>query len=141
MGLGKNTLAALITRGCGEMMKLAVKLGAKPQTLSGLSGMGDLMLTCYSSLSRNRTVGHRLGKGEKLEEIIESMNEIAEGVETSLAAEKLLEKYGIDSEQCPIILSVARILKGDISPNETVDMLMNLPVDREHEPFVWENFD
>jgi glycerol-3-phosphate dehydrogenase (NAD+) len=93
MGLGQNSMAMLVTRGCSEMTRLAVRIGARPETLSGLSGIGDLMLTCYSALSRNRTVGYRLGKGESLADIAASMNEICEGVATTPAALALSRKF------------------------------------------------
>lgn len=87
--LGNNARAALITRGLHEIMRLGKKMGAKEITFSGLSGLGDLFLTCTSNLSRNYTVGYRLGKGESLDEISKSMRSIAEGVETSLSAMQL----------------------------------------------------
>jgi len=131
LGLGMNSLAALVTRGCHEMTVLAVKLGSRPQTLNGLSGIGDLMLTCYGSLSRNRSVGVRIGKGEKLEEILESMDEVAEGVATSEAAVRLCEKLGLTQKEVPIIYTVDKTLKGIISARDAVEFLMTLPVDYE----------
>src|ERR1700723_3171495 len=86
LGLGSNTLAALITRGLAEITRLATALGGRPRTLSGLAGLGDLVLTCNGALSRNRSVGIELAKGRKLGEIIGSMTMIAEGVETTAAA-------------------------------------------------------
>jgi len=79
LDLGHNALAALVAQGCAEIRWLAEKLGAKPQTMSGLSGLGDIMLTCYGDLSRNRSVGMRLGRGEKLEDIIASSSQVRGG--------------------------------------------------------------
>ena len=100
LGFGSNGRAALITRGLAELSSLATKCGANPLTLLGLSGVGDLILTCCGDLSRNRTVGIRLGKGEKLEDITKSMNAVAEGVLTSKAAADLAKKMGVD---CPVV--------------------------------------
>jgi len=130
-GLGMNSLAAIVTRGCHEMTKLAVKLGARPETLSGLSGIGDLMLTCYGSLSRNRSVGVRLGKGESLQQIIDSMDEVAEGVDTSEAAVRLSDKLGFQTTDLPIIQTVHKVVRGMMSPGEAIEYLMTLPVDFE----------
>lgn len=90
--LGNNARAALITRGLHEIMRLGKKMGANERTFSGLSGLGDLFLTCTSNLSRNYTVGYRLGKGESMEEISKSMRGVAEGVETSLSLMQLSKK-------------------------------------------------
>ena len=107
MGLGHNTRAALLTRGIAEMTRLAVHLGANPLTLSGLAGMGDLVLTCTGDLSRNRAVGKALGQGEKLSDILESMNQVAEGVRTTRSAYDLARREGIEM---PIAVEVYRIL-------------------------------
>ncbi len=96
LGLGFNTRAAIITRGLAEITRLGIKLGAKPLTFAGLAGMGDLVLTCTGDLSRNRTVGMRLGKGEKLGEILASMRMVAEGVRTTRSAYELAIKLYID---------------------------------------------
>ena len=85
-GSGHNAMAALITRGLAEMTRLAVAMGGKPQTLAGLAGLGDLVLTCTGDLSRNRTVGVELARGRKLEEIVNSMKMVAEGIKTTDAA-------------------------------------------------------
>lgn len=128
MGFGKNSMAALITRGCSEMRKLALAMGADPITISGLAGIGDLMLTCYGKLSRNRTVGYRLGKGESLQEIMDSMSEVAEGVYTTPAAVRLAEQYNLD---LPIIKAVASVLNGTCNPKGAVIELMNRPLSKE----------
>ncbi|KAL6595129.1 hypothetical protein ACP70R_048232 [Stipagrostis hirtigluma subsp. patula] len=93
MRLGNNCMAALVAQGCSEIRWLATKMGAKPTTLAGLSGSGDIMLTCFVNLSRNRTVGLRLGSGEKLDKIMSSMNQVAEGVSTAGAVIALAQKY------------------------------------------------
>lgn len=96
LGLGNNTMAALITRGLAEITRLAVAMGAQPSTLSGLSGLGDLVLTCTGDLSRNRRVGIELAHGRSLAEIVGSTRTVAEGVETCRAAVALGKKYGVD---------------------------------------------
>lgn len=96
LGFGHNTRAALITRGLAEISRLAIHMGADSRTLYGLSCLGDLVLTCTGDLSRNRTVGLRLGKGETLEEIIASMNEVAEGVRNTASVHSLARAAGIE---------------------------------------------
>eukprot|EP01116_Phalansterium_solitarium_P012220 TRINITY_DN2829_c0_g1_i1.p1 TRINITY_DN2829_c0_g1~~TRINITY_DN2829_c0_g1_i1.p1 ORF type:complete len:360 (-),score=95.28 TRINITY_DN2829_c0_g1_i1:348-1358(-) len=130
LGLGMNTTAALLTRGTSEMTKLAVRMGARPATVAGLSGIGDLMLTCYGALSRNRTVGKRLGSGETLEAITESMSETAEGVATSPAAARLAEQYGLD---LPIVRTMADIIEGRKTPQDAMNYLMSRPLRPEDE--------
>jgi len=125
LGFGMNTMAALVTRSCSEITKLAVAMGAHPKTVSGLSGIGDLMLTCFGSLSRNRTVGKRLGQGEKIQDILASMKEVAEGVATTPAAVKLAEKYNLD---LPIVKAVAQVLEGTLDPRVAVDTLFSFPL-------------
>jgi glycerol-3-phosphate dehydrogenase (NAD(P)+) len=121
LGLGSNSIAALITRGLAEMTRLAVALGGQPKTLSGLAGLGDLVLTCNGDLSRNRTVGIELAKGRKLADIVGSMVMIAEGVETTAAACDLARKCGIDM---PITDRMAAILGGRTSPRDAIRELM-----------------
>lgn len=125
MNLGLNTMAMLITRGTSEMMKLALRMGAQPTTLSGLSGIGDLILTCYGPLSRNRTVGKLLGEGKTMEEVAKLQVEVAEGVFTAAAAAKLCEKLNLD---LPIIQAIAAVLAGNISAQDAVKKLMMIPV-------------
>src|SRR5260370_21344583 len=96
LGYGANTIAALITRGLAEITRLALGEGAKVETLMGLAGLGDLVLTCTGNLSRNRFVGQELGKGRRLEEITSDMKEIAEGVKTTLAVRLLADRKGIE---------------------------------------------
>ena len=102
MGLGHNAMAALITRGLAEMTRLAVAMGGKPQTLAGLAGLGDLVLTCTGDLSRNRTVGVELARGRKLEEIVSSMKMVAEGIKTTDAAVDLAARlFGGNADRGP----------------------------------------
>ena len=107
LGMGHNTRAALITRGLAEIMRLGTFLGANPLTFSGLSGIGDLVLTCTSTQSRNYSVGLRLGKGHKLEAILSHMNMVAEGVYTTRSAYALSRKHGIEM---PIVAEIYQIL-------------------------------
>ncbi len=110
MGLGHNSRAALITRGLAEISRLAVKLGANAQTLAGLAGMGDLVLTCTGGLSRNRHVGVELGKGKTLDEILAGMNQVAEGVKTARSAHMLALREAVEM---PITHEVYRALYED----------------------------
>jgi glycerol-3-phosphate dehydrogenase (NAD(P)+) len=121
LGLGANSLAAMITRGLAEMTRLAVKLGAKHETLSGLAGLGDLVLTCNGALSRNRHVGFELGKGRSLNEILRSMPSIAEGVGTASAVLALAQERHID---LPITEQVNAILNAWKSPSEAIRDIM-----------------
>lgn len=107
MGLGHNSRAGLLTRGLAEITRLAVALGANPLTLSGLAGMGDLVLTCTGSLSRNRQVGVKLGQGMSLDEILGGMNQVAEGVRTARSTYNLARREGVDM---PIATEVYRLL-------------------------------
>jgi len=137
LGLGVNTMAALVTRGCSEMCKLAVALGGRPETLSGLSGIGDLMLSCFGALSRNKSVGRRLGQGETLEQIIPTLTEVAEGVATTTAVVKLADER-FPKLELPIIRAVDNVLKGILKPREAVVQLMTLPLTREHDLFSYD---
>jgi glycerol-3-phosphate dehydrogenase (NAD(P)+) len=121
LGLGSNSIAALITRGLAEITRLAVALGGLPKTLSGLAGLGDLVLTCNGDLSRNRTVGIELAKGRKLADIVSSMTMIAECVETTSAACDLARKYQVDM---PITSQMDAILQGRTSPPDAIRELM-----------------
>ncbi|KAL0321756.1 UNVERIFIED_CONTAM: Glycerol-3-phosphate dehydrogenase [NAD(+)] 2, chloroplastic [Sesamum calycinum] len=117
-------IAALVAQGCSEIRWLATKMGAKSTTLTGLSGTGDIMLTCFVNLSRNRTVGVRLGSGEKLDDILSSMNQVAEGVSTAGAVIALAQKYKV---KMPVLTAVARIVDNELTPTKAVSELMNLP--------------
>jgi len=107
MGLGFNSRAALITRGLAEMTRLGVALGANPSTFAGLAGIGDLVLTCTGSLSRNRAVGLEVGRGKTLEQALEGKETVAEGVQTTASAAQLAERQGVEM---PIVQTVNRIL-------------------------------
>jgi glycerol-3-phosphate dehydrogenase (NAD(P)+) len=121
MGLGHNAMAALITRGLAEMTRLAVAMGGKPQTLAGLAGLGDLVLTCTGDLSRNRTVGVELARGRKLDEIVSSMKMVAEGVKTTDAAVDLAKRHAVEM---PIAEQMYEMLHAGSSPQEAIRRLM-----------------
>jgi glycerol-3-phosphate dehydrogenase (NAD(P)+) len=121
LGLGHNPMAALVTRGLAEMTRLACACGARGETLAGLAGMGDLVLTCTGNLSRNRRVGAELGQGRTLSEIMQSMHEVAEGVITTEATVSLARLHKIDM---PITRQVQRILQNRISPRDAIRELM-----------------
>ena len=121
MGFGDNTIGALLTRGQAEIARMGEQLGADPQTFAGLSGIGDLITTCISKHSRNRYVGDRIGKGEKLNEIMNSMVMVAEGVFTCRAAYAMAQKYNVEM---PITAEVYRVLFEDKNPGEAVADLM-----------------
>ncbi len=122
MGLGYNARAALITRGLSEIARLSIRMNAKEMTFSGLSGLGDLVLTCTGALSRNYTVGLKLGQGMKLHEITGKMPQIAEGVATTLSAHDLSKKQEVDM---PITEQVYLTLYEDKPPTEALNDLMN----------------
>jgi glycerol-3-phosphate dehydrogenase (NAD(P)+) len=125
LDLGHNSVAALVTRGLAEITRLAVACGAKPQTLAGLSGMGDLVLTCTGGLSRNRSVGVALGQGKQLQQIIDGMHGmVAEGVLTTNAAIGLAKKYGVEM---PITQQMYAILHDGKSPLDAIRELMTRP--------------
>ncbi|MDX1675176.1 MAG: NAD(P)H-dependent glycerol-3-phosphate dehydrogenase [Longimicrobiales bacterium] len=121
LGFGHNTMAALITRGLAELNRLALALGAGERTLAGLSGMGDLILTCTGDLSRNRTVGYELGQGRTLDEVLSSMRMVAEGVETTRAAHELAAREDVEM---PIVAQVHAVLFEDRPPADAVRSLM-----------------
>jgi glycerol-3-phosphate dehydrogenase (NAD(P)+) len=121
LDLGHSTIAALITRGAAEITRLACALGARPRTLSGLSGIGDLVLTATGALSRNRTVGIELGRGRPLAEILQSMRMVAEGVGTTAAAVDLARRAGVEM---PITEQMHQVLYGGRSPRDAVRDLM-----------------
>lgn len=128
LALGANSLAALITRGLAEMTRLAVALGAKSETLSGLAGMGDLILTCYGTQSRNRRVGFELGQGRSLQQILAGMTMVAEGVGTTVALLALAKENRIE---LPITQQVHGILHLGNSPREAIRAIMERPLKRE----------
>ncbi|MDA3864610.1 MAG: NAD(P)-dependent glycerol-3-phosphate dehydrogenase [Deltaproteobacteria bacterium] len=121
LGLGLNTRAAMITRGLSEMARLGIALGASPETFSGLSGMGDLILTCTGNLSRNYTAGYRLGQGETIQEILESTNSVAEGVTTVKSVQALAQRHNIDM---PITEAVYKGIYEDLSPKNAIRSIL-----------------
>jgi glycerol-3-phosphate dehydrogenase (NAD(P)+) len=122
LGLGFNTNAALITRGLYEISKLGLALGGRPETFAGLAGMGDLVLTCTGSLSRNRTVGVALGQGKKLNDILDETKFVAEGVKTARAAKELADRHSIEM---PITAEMYRVLHEGESPPVAIQRLMS----------------
>jgi glycerol-3-phosphate dehydrogenase (NAD(P)+) len=130
LGFGNNPRAALITRGLAEITRLGVAKGGNPQTFMGLSGMGDLLLTCTGALSRNRTVGFELGQGKTLDQILEDLGMVAEGVKTTRSAHALGKKLGVD---LPITEAVYAILYEDKPAKQAVMELMG----REAKPEVY----
>lgn len=121
IGFGDNSKAALITRGLAEMTRLGVARGAHPETFAGLSGLGDLIVTCASKLSRNRGVGERLGRGEKLDAIMAGMEQVAEGIWTCRAALDLARELGVD---VPITEQVVAVVHDGVEPAVAVQNLM-----------------
>lgn len=121
LGFGHNARAALITRGIGEISRMGVRMGANPLTFSGLSGMGDLVLTCTGDLSRNRTLGLMLGRGMSLEEILASTRTVAEGVKTTRSAYELAKRLEVDM---PILEQVYHVLFEGRNPRDGLRMLM-----------------
>ena len=128
LGLGANTIAALITRGLSEMTRLALALGGRGDTLAGLAGLGDLVLTATGSLSRNRSVGVELGKGRKLAEIMSHMRMVAEGVGTTSATLALAQKHKVDM---PITEQMYAVLHQGRSPNAAIRELMERQLKKE----------
>ncbi len=122
MGYGDNTRAAVITRGLAEMARLGVALGGNALTFAGLAGVGDLVATCTSPKSRNRTVGERLGRGERIDAITSSMNMVAEGVRSSRAILTLAERHGVDM---PITEGVVAVCHKGYAPQDLVHALLS----------------
>ncbi|MDL2306577.1 NAD(P)-dependent glycerol-3-phosphate dehydrogenase [Desulfovibrio sp. OttesenSCG-928-C06] len=122
LGFGHNARAALITRGIAEISRLGAAMGASPATFMGLSGMGDLVLTCTGDLSRNRQVGLGLAKGKSLSQIVDDLGMVAEGVKTTEAAVALGDKLGVD---LPIAVTVRAMLQGELAPVDAVKSLMS----------------
>jgi glycerol-3-phosphate dehydrogenase (NAD(P)+) len=121
LGLGENAKAALVTRSLAEMTRLGAAMGGKRETFSGLSGIGDLMVTCFSERSRNHQVGLRLGRGESLEAITASMSMVAEGVPTAASARAAAGRLGVET---PLVDAVHDLLEGRISPSDAMQSLM-----------------
>ena len=128
LGLGLNTRAALITRGMTEVRRLGLHLGANPRTFTGLAGFGDLVLTCTGNLSRNYTVGIKLGRGQKLQEILDDMHMVAEGVKTAKSVYNFSRKLKVEM---PICHEIYRILYENLAPKEAVYRLMTRTLKQE----------
>ena len=128
MGLGDNCAGTLLTRGMAEIVRVSLTLGANPSTLYGLSGMGDLIATCSSPMSRNYTVGSMLAKGKKIDDILNELGSVAEGVKTSKAICELAKKSGID---VPISNAIYEAVYTDITPKELLEKLMNRKLKKE----------
>jgi glycerol-3-phosphate dehydrogenase (NAD(P)+) len=121
LGLGHNAMAALITRGLAEITRLALAMGGRVQTMAGLAGLGDLVLTCTGELSRNRAVGMGLAHGRKLDEIIRSMKTVAEGIKTTNAVVELAKRYSVEM---PISAQMFQMLHFGLAPREAIQRLM-----------------
>ncbi len=121
LGVGDNTRAAVITRGLAELTRLGVAMGAEAQTLAGLAGMGDLIATCMSPLSRNRSVGEQLGRGRRLGDILAELHMVAEGVGTAALVLELAERWGVE---LPICREINRIVRGEAVPTDAYRGLM-----------------
>ena len=128
LGLGLNTRAALITRGMTEVRRMGLHLGANPRTFTGLAGFGDLVLTCTGNLSRNYSVGIKLGRGQKLKEILAEMHMVAEGVKTAKSVYNFSRKLDVEM---PICHDIYRILYEDLAPKEAVHQLMTRALKQE----------
>lgn len=130
-GAGENTRSAVITRGLAEITRLGVAMGGEPQTFAGLAGTGDLIATCTSAQSRNRTVGFELGRGRTIEEITEKMFMVAEGVKSAPAVIALADKYGVDM---PIAREVFEVIQGRITPQDAFRGLIRTAAGAESDP-------
>ncbi|MCE5300862.1 MAG: NAD(P)H-dependent glycerol-3-phosphate dehydrogenase [Spirochaetia bacterium] len=130
LNMGDNTKAALITRGLAEMRRLGVRMGADPDTFSGLSGVGDLIVTCDSKHSRNRFVGEQLGSGKSIKDILAGMDMVAEGVKTTLSVYRLAQKYKVDM---PITNEVYEVIYNNKSAHDSIRELMGRPAKSERE--------
>lgn len=130
LGFGANTRAALITRGLAELMRLGIQLGGQPETLMGLAGLGDLVLTCTDNQSRNRRVGLALGKGESLEQAIAAIGQAVEGVKSAPEVYRLAQERGVEM---PITEQVYRVLYQGVHPQQAVEALLNREQKAEYE--------
>ena len=132
MGLGDNCTGTLLTRGMAEIVRVSIQLGANPSTLYGLSGMGDLIATCSSPMSRNYTVGSMLAKGKKIDDILAELGSVAEGVKTSKAICELAKKLDIE---VPVSSAIYEAVYTDITPQALLEKLMNRKL-KEEERYV-----
>jgi glycerol-3-phosphate dehydrogenase (NAD(P)+) len=130
LGAGDNTRAAVITRGLAELTRLGTAMGGEPMTFAGLAGMGDLLATCISTQSRNRHVGEELGKGKTIEQIIEEMDQVAEGVKTATVVLELADEYGVEM---PIAAQVARVCASEADANDAYRGLLRRDVAHERD--------
>lgn len=135
LGYGDNTKAALITRGIAEISRLGVKMGGKIESFTGLTGIGDLIVTCASVHSRNRKAGYLIGKGLTMQEAMDEVKMVVEGVYSAKAAAKLAEKYGVSM---PIVEEVNKVLFEGKSPAQAVDDLMQRESRSENQSLIWE---
>jgi glycerol-3-phosphate dehydrogenase (NAD(P)+) len=135
LGLGDNTKAALMTRGIAEMSRLGIAMGGKLETFSGLSGIGDLIVTCTSKHSRNRNAGYLIGQGYTTKEAMEKVCQVVEGVYSAKAALKLAEKYGVSM---PIVEEVNKVLFEEKSAKEALEDLFNRDKRKEYSTLKWE---
>jgi glycerol-3-phosphate dehydrogenase (NAD(P)+) len=131
LGVGDNTKAAVIARGLAELTRLGVAMGGQPHTFAGLAGMGDLVATCMSPQSRNRSVGEQLGKGRTIQQIIDDMHMVAEGVKTSRVVMELAEKYKIEM---PICREVYRVVHEGSTPTQAYRGLLRVAPGSEQDP-------
>ena len=122
LGLGANATASVITRGLAEISRLGLALGADPYTFSGLAGLGDLVATCSSPLSRNRTFGEELGRGRTVAEISASTRQVAEGVKSCASIQALAAPHGVEM---PIVENVAAVIAGDLTAGRVITALMS----------------
>lgn len=122
LGMGDNTRATVITRGLAELTRLGIALGGRPDTLAGLAGMGDLIVTSISPLSRNRSVGQQLGKGQQLADVMKNMDQVAEGIFTTEAVLELAAKHNVEM---PIAEAVQAVISGTLSATQAYEELLN----------------
>jgi len=130
VGVGDNTRALIVTRGLAELTRLGVAMGGEAQTFAGLAGLGDLLATCTSPLSRNRHVGEQLGKGRKLDDIVREMRMVAEGVHTCRLALELAKRHGVEM---PIAREISRVVDGDVTALDAYRGLVRRPPGAETE--------
>ena len=134
MGYGDNTKAALITRGIAEIGRLGIAMGGKLETFSGLSGIGDLIVTCTSNHSRNHNAGYLIGQGKTMEEAIAEVKQVVEGIFSAKAALKLAQKYDISM---PIVEQINEVLFDDVPATEAVKNLLTRDKCREYDSLEW----
>jgi len=130
LGFGSNTRVALMTRGLAEITRIGVAMGANPLTFAGLSGMGDLVLTCSGDASRNRRVGLALGQGKKMADILSEMRQVAEGVKTAKVAKELAQKINVDA---PIVDAMHAIIHEGMSVRDVISKLLTRPARSERD--------